>query len=64
MEFGYVEKQQLCSIRSNAEAEYKSMVQGVCELMWLKILMKDLKLLRDNPIRLYCDNEAAIDIAH
>lgn len=37
---------------------------GICELMWLKSLMKDLKLLTEGPMRLYCDNKAAINIAH
>lgn len=50
--------------RSSAEAEYKSMVHGICELMWLKILMEDLRLLSNGPMRLYYDNKAAIDIAH
>lgn len=37
---------------------------GICELLWLKSLMKDLKLLTEEPMRLYCDNKAAINIAH
>lgn len=50
--------------RSSAEAECKSMVHGISELMWLKILMEDLRLLSNGPMRLYYDNEAATDIAH
>lgn len=37
---------------------------GISELLWLKSLMKDLKLLTEGPMRLYCDNKAAINIAH
>lgn len=40
------------------------MANGICELMWLKSLMKDLKLLTEGLMRLYCDNRAAINIAH
>lgn len=36
------------------------MAQGVCELMWLQTLFKDLGLMCDGPIKLYCDNKVAI----
>ena len=50
--------------RSNAEAEFRAMAQGVCELLWLKIILEDLKIRWDGPIRLYYDNKSAISIAH
>jgi len=28
--------------RSNAEAKFRAMAQGVCETLWLKILLKEL----------------------
>ena len=40
------------------------MTQGVCELLWLKIILEDLKIKRDRPMRLYCKNKFAINIAH
>ena len=30
--------------RSNAEGEFKSMAQSICELMWLRILLKELQV--------------------
>lgn len=30
--------------QSSAEAEFKAMTQGVCELPWLKIALEDLKI--------------------
>lgn len=30
--------------RSSAEAECHAMAQGICELLWLKILLKELKM--------------------
>jgi len=40
------------------------MALGVCELLWLKILLDDLKIEVTGPMRLYCDNKSAISIAH
>ena len=40
------------------------MAQGVCELLWLKIILEDLKIKWDRPMRLYCDNKSTISIAH
>ena len=40
------------------------MAQGVCELLCLKIVLEDLKIKWDGPMRLYFDNKSAINIAH
>ena len=40
------------------------MAQGVCELPWLKIILEDLKIKWDGPMRIYCNNKSAINIAH
>jgi len=40
------------------------MALGVCELLWLKILLDDLKVQWQGPMRIYCDNKSAISIAH
>jgi len=50
--------------RSSAEAEFRSMALGICELLWLKILLEDLKVSWSAPMRLYCDNKSAINITH
>lgn len=57
-------KKQNVVARSSAEAEFRAMAQGVCELLWLKIVLEDLKIKWDGPMRLYCDNKSAISIAH
>ena len=36
----------------------------MCELLWLKIILDDLRIKWDGPIKLYCDNKLAINIAH
>lgn len=57
-------KKQSVVARSSAEAEFRAMAQGICELLWLKIILEDLRIKWDAPMRLYCDNKSAISIAH
>lgn len=49
---------------SSAEVEFKSMALGMCELLWLKILLDDLRIKWIAPMRLYCDNKSVISIVH
>ena len=45
-------KKQGVVARSSAEAEFRAMAQGVCELLWQKIILEDLKIKWDGPMRL------------
>ncbi|RVW53023.1 Retrovirus-related Pol polyprotein from transposon RE1 [Vitis vinifera] len=47
-----------------AESEFRAIAQGLCELLWLKIILDDLRIKWDGPMKLYCDNKSAINIAH
>jgi glycerol-3-phosphate responsive antiterminator len=49
---------------STAEAEYRAMSLTLCEMMWLKSILKELQLLRNETMLLHCDNVAAINIAN
>ena len=49
--------------RSSAAAEYRGMAQGVCELLSLRRLLRDLGFGPEKPRDLYCDHKAAIAIA-
>nr|KYP47863.1 Copia protein [Cajanus cajan] len=40
------------------------MVLGLCESLWLKLLLQDLGYVHTCPIQLYCDNKVMHDIAH
>ena len=51
-------------IRSSVEMEFQAMAHGNCELLWHKIILDDLKIKQAHPLRLYCDNKFAINIAH
>ncbi|KAL6335066.1 hypothetical protein AAG906_026446 [Vitis piasezkii] len=49
---------------SSAEAEFRGMALGLCEALWLRLLLQDLGYLSRQPIRLFCDNKVTCDIAH
>ena len=55
-------KQQVVS-HSSAEAEYRAMSWTAKELKWLKALLLDLGVSHTQPMRLYCDNMAALHIS-
>jgi hypothetical protein len=57
-------KKQLVVAKSTAEAEYKAMALSLCEMMWLKRLLGDLKVLRNGTMRLHCDNIVVVNIAN
>ena len=40
------------------------MALGVCEALWLRLLLRYLGYLLRHPIRLDCDNKVACDIGH
>jgi hypothetical protein len=50
--------------RSTTEAEYRAMSVCFSELLWLKDLLLELKLLRRGPLNLWCDNKSTINIAN
>jgi hypothetical protein len=57
-------KKQSVVARSIAEAEFRAIVQGVCETLWLNIFLTKLGFDSKDSMRLYFDNKAAISIVH
>ena len=57
-------KKQNVVARSSAEAEFRSVAHGICEVLWIRRLLEELKISNQLPMRVYCDNKAAISIAH
>ncbi|CAM8971500.1 unnamed protein product [Rhodiola kirilowii] len=57
-------KKQPVVSRSSAESEYRAMAAVCCELVWLVRLLADMGVQIGQSIPLYCDNKAAIHIAH
>lgn len=59
-----VAKRQNVVARSSSEAEFRSVAHGICEVLWVKRILDELKISSPSPIKAYCDNKAAISIAH
>ena len=57
-------KKQSVMARSSAEAEFSTMSHGICEMLWLKRVLEELRQPIEGTMKLYCDNKAAISIAH
>ncbi|RDY14036.1 hypothetical protein CR513_00963, partial [Mucuna pruriens] len=54
-------KKQDVVVRSQVESELKAITQGLCKLLWLKIILDDLKIELKNLMKLYCDYKSAIN---
>jgi len=56
-------KKQKVMALSNAEAEFRGMAKGLCELLWLRELVEEIGYSSSPLMRLFYDNKAAIQIA-
>ena len=57
-------KKQKVVALSRAEAEFRGMAKGLCELLWLRRLLIEIGFAPNSEMDLFCDNKAAIDISH
>uniref|UniRef100_F6HBQ8 ABC-type xenobiotic transporter n=1 Tax=Vitis vinifera TaxID=29760 RepID=F6HBQ8_VITVI len=57
-------KKQNVVARSSAEVEFRAVTHGICEIMWIRRLLEELKMTGSSPMKLYCDNKAVISVAY
>ena len=50
--------------RSSAEYEFRVVEHGIYEVLWIKKLLEELKTTSPLPMKVFCDNKAAIAISH
>ena len=64
--FGYLAKQEKKNIiaKSSAKVEFRAIAHGICEILWLQRVLKELQRNDELHMKLYCDNKTAISIAH
>ena len=48
-------KKQAAVARSSAEAELRATAHGICEILWLKLMIEELGIQVQTPMCLYCD---------
>ncbi|RVW73031.1 Retrovirus-related Pol polyprotein from transposon RE1 [Vitis vinifera] len=53
-------KKQNVVAKSSAEAKFRSIALGICEVLWIRRLLEELKISSTLPMKLYCDNKAVI----
>ncbi|RVX20746.1 putative inactive protein kinase [Vitis vinifera] len=56
-------KKQSVVSRSRAEAEFWAMAHDICEGIWLRRVLKELKISDEEPMKMFCDNQSTISIA-
>ena len=49
---------------SSAKAKFRVVAHGVCEILWIKRLLEELRVTSSLPMKVFCDNKAAIAIVH
>ena len=57
-------KNKMWFARSSVEVEFRAVAHGICEVIWIKRLLEELKVSDSQAMKLYYDNKAAISIAH
>jgi len=60
----YKSKKQNVIALSSAKAEFRGMTKRLCEILWIKGLLKELGYPMETEIKMYRDNKAAITIAN
>jgi len=60
--FGRSKKQDTVS-RSSSEAEYRALASTTCENQWLSYLLRDLHIVPQAIVVLFCDNKYALHLA-
>jgi hypothetical protein len=57
------QKQKVVAL-SSAEAEFRGMAKGLCELLWIKRLLTELGFTPNSEMEIFGDNKVAIAISH
>jgi len=57
-------KKQKVVALSSAEAKFRGMAKGLCELLWIRRLLTELGFPPTSEMELFCDNKSATAISH
>jgi len=59
----WTSKKQHAVALSSTKAEYRGVVKGGCEVVWLRRMLSDMKMQHIEPTPLFCDNQVVIKLA-
>ena len=57
-------KKQTAVARSGVEAKFRVIAHGICELLWLKLLLEELQATVKLPLKICSDNKVTINVLH
>nr|KYP65819.1 Copia protein [Cajanus cajan]KYP65843.1 Copia protein [Cajanus cajan] len=57
-------KKQGVVARSSAGAKFRAMAKGICERLWICIVLEVLEMAAELSLMLYCGSKAVVSIAH
>ena len=53
-------KKQAVVFKSSIEAEFRALSSGIDEVLWIRDIIKVVKIQHEEPIKVLCDNKSAI----
>ena len=56
-------KKQSSTSRSSCESEYRALAQCSCEAVWIRRLLRELRILDNKPTYIYCDYQSSIKLS-
>ncbi|KAL6326183.1 hypothetical protein AAG906_001058 [Vitis piasezkii] len=56
--------EQIVVARSNTKVELREITHAICKILWLKMILEELKVMVKKPMEVYCDNKVTINISH
>ena len=51
-------------VKSSVETEFRAVAHDICEVLWIKQLLEELKVASPLSMKVFCDNKVVIVIAH
>lgn len=49
---------------SSVKPKFRAITHGKCEIIWLELVLEELKVTKELPMKLYHDNKATLSITH
>lgn len=57
-------KKQVVVAMSITKTEFRAITQGICELLWVEIILDNVKIKWEGKMKMYCDKKLTINVAH